>query len=295
MIKYLNAQLAYFLSERHARQNVRALMRYVAFVMAVVVLYSVLFHWIMLYVEGREHSWITGFYWTLTVMSTLGFGDITFESDLGRFFSIVVLVSGIILLLIVLPFAFIRFFFAPWLEARVRLRAPQKIAEHVSGHVLLCRNDSIAPGLIERLRLSGISAYVIEPDLAVATQMMEDGVDVMAGERDSQASYEAARVRTARLVFANWTDTMNTAITLTVRQAAPDVPILALAEEEASVDLLELSGATRVIPLKEQLGEHLANRVNAGHAQAHVIGRYRDLLIAEFPVHGTPFVGRHTA
>jgi transaldolase / glucose-6-phosphate isomerase len=36
--------------------------------------------------EGREHSWITGVYWTLTVMSTLGFGDITFETDLGRLF-----------------------------------------------------------------------------------------------------------------------------------------------------------------------------------------------------------------
>src|SRR5690606_39416693 len=35
-------------------------------------LYSVLFHWIMA-TEGRDHSWATGVYWTLTVMSTLGF------------------------------------------------------------------------------------------------------------------------------------------------------------------------------------------------------------------------------
>ena len=41
--------------------------------------------------EGQAHSWLTGLYWTLTVMSTLGFGDITFHSDLGRAFSIVVL------------------------------------------------------------------------------------------------------------------------------------------------------------------------------------------------------------
>jgi voltage-gated potassium channel len=60
-------------------------------------------------------------------MSTLGFGDITFTSDIGRVFSVVVLVSGIILLLIVLPFAFIRFFYAPWLEAQIRLRAPRRV------------------------------------------------------------------------------------------------------------------------------------------------------------------------
>jgi hypothetical protein len=64
----------------------------------------------MFYVEGRDYSWITGLYGTLTVMSTLGFGDITFQSDVGRAFSIIVLLSGIVLLLIMLPFAFIRFF-----------------------------------------------------------------------------------------------------------------------------------------------------------------------------------------
>lgn len=43
----------------------------------------------MLHAEGRYHSWITGIYWTLTVMTTLGFGDITFTNDIGRLFSII--------------------------------------------------------------------------------------------------------------------------------------------------------------------------------------------------------------
>ncbi len=46
-------------------------------------------------------------------MSTLGFGDITFHSDLGRLFSIVVLFSGIVFLLVMLPFTFIQFFTPP--------------------------------------------------------------------------------------------------------------------------------------------------------------------------------------
>jgi len=58
--------------------------------------------------EGEYYTWVTGFYWTLTVMSTLGFGDITFTSDLGRIFSIIVLLSGVIFLLVLLPFTFIQ-------------------------------------------------------------------------------------------------------------------------------------------------------------------------------------------
>ena len=63
--------------------------------LAMVAVYSLIFHLLMLR-EGRDHSWFTGIYWTLTVMSTLGFGDITFNTDLGRVFSMTVLLTGTI-------------------------------------------------------------------------------------------------------------------------------------------------------------------------------------------------------
>ena len=44
------------------------------------------------------------------------------------------------MLLIVLPFTFIRFFYAPWLEAQVRLRAPRSGSRPTrSDHVILCQ------------------------------------------------------------------------------------------------------------------------------------------------------------
>jgi Trk K+ transport system NAD-binding subunit len=252
----------------------------------------VVFHLIMLHAEGQTHSWVAGIYWTLTVMTTLGFGDITFHSDIGRAFSIVVLLSGIVLLLIVLPFTFIRFFYAPWLEARVRQQAPRKAREDAKGHVVICTYDTIARGLIDRLQLYGIPYYVIEPDPTVAAGMHKDGISVVTGEVDSRSTYQALQTSQARLVFANCADTINTNITLTVREVAPDVPIIASVENEDSTDILELSGCTHVLPLKQRLGERLANRVNTGHAQSHVIGSFRDLKIAEFPVHNTPLAGR---
>ena len=49
---------------------------------AMVAAYSTTFHFLMA-AEGQEYSWVTGVYWTLTVMSTLGFADITLRVD-GR-------------------------------------------------------------------------------------------------------------------------------------------------------------------------------------------------------------------
>jgi voltage-gated potassium channel len=92
-VKFLPAQFAFILQEGDARRNLRALAMYLAFLPAVIILCAILFHWIMWTVEGQRHSWLTGLYWTLTVMSTLGFGDITFTSHTGRAFSVVVLLS----------------------------------------------------------------------------------------------------------------------------------------------------------------------------------------------------------
>lgn len=271
--------------ERRRRRNLRVLARFFAFLAGIVVVYAVLFQVIMSQVEGQQYSWIGAVYWTLSTMTTLGVGDIAFTSDVGRLFTSFVLMSGIILLLVVLPFAFVRFFYAPWLEAR---RVPERIRDHV----IIANWGNIAPPLVDKLELAGIPYYVIESDPARAGRLQEDGVSVVTGEADDRATYDRLRAESASMVLCNAEDTTNTNITLTVREAAPAVPIVALADNEASIDILELAGATRVLPLQQRLGEQLANRLNAGHAQTHIIGSFRDMLIAEFPVHNTPFVGK---
>lgn len=291
-MKYLPAQLAYLLSVRETRRNVVAFARYVAFLLVVILVYSVVFQVIMRQVEAQQHSWISGLYWTLTVMTTLGFGDITFDSDAGRAFSILVMLSGVVLLLIVLPFAFIRLFFAPWLEAQVRLRAPREVADDTSRHVIIAGWDAIAPGLVRRLRVHGIPYFVIEPDPVRAGHLQADGVAVVAGDFDAKETFERMRASEARILVANRSDVVNTNIVLTAREAAPALPIVALSDDEDSVDILELSGANHVLSLKRHLGELLVQRINTGHAQCHVVGRFHDLLVAEFPVHNTALAGR---
>ena len=290
-MKYLSSQFSVLFPEGETRTNLAALLRYLLFLVLLVSVYAVLFHVIMVRIEGQQHSWITGFYWTLVVMTTLGFGDITFTSDVGRLFSMVVLLSGVVFLLVMLPFLFIRQFYAPWLESRMRLRAPREVPEGTAGHVIIIEYDPVAIGLIERLRAAHIPYFVVEPDPARAARFVAEDIFVVAGENDSRTTYELLQTAAARLVVANCEDTTNTNITLTVREVAPDVHIAAVVEEDDSIDILQLSGATTVLPLKRQLGESLANRVDIGRAEAHIIGSFRGVEIAELPAHDTPLAG----
>ena len=292
-MKTIVSLLTSFMSQRPQRDRARAFVWYVVMLIAVMLLYGWLFHVIMAR-EGQQHSWFTGIYWALTVMTTLGFGDITFASDLGRVFSSIVLVTGVVLLLIILPFLFIRLVYAPWLEQRSRGRwkALRSIPKNVQGHVLICANDPIALGLIRRLGLTGVPAYLIEPDPARALQMHDEGVPVIAGEVDAVDTYENAGLERARLVFANSADTVNTNIVLTVRERSASVPVVAIADAEDSIDIdygEDLALRTYTARL---LGEHLANRVTAGKVRANIIGHFHDSLLAEFPVNNTPLEGR---
>jgi len=291
-MKFVGSQLEYYMRDRDFKRNSKILLRYLALLGIVVLIYSILFHIIMANVEGQNHSWVTGFYWTLTVMSTLGFGDITFESDIGRFFSIVVLLTGIVSLLIVLPFAFIRHFYVPLLESKDKNRVPRQVPPGTKDHILLCSYDVIARDLTERLKQEKTPYYVIENDLAKALEIHDDRVPVIIGELDNQETFILANIKDAKLIVVNRNDFINTKIILTIRDIAPTVPIVAIATDDESVDVQELSGADHVLPVKRWLGEQLANRVNAQYAKSQPIGQYEDLFIAELPVLNTPLVSK---
>ncbi len=102
----------YYLRQYFRQRQVLLLVRFFGVCVLFVAAYSVLFH-VFMAREGHTYSWVTGLYWTLTVMSTLGFGDITFTSDVGRVFTLVVLLSGVVFLLVLLPLVFVSRGLAP--------------------------------------------------------------------------------------------------------------------------------------------------------------------------------------
>ena len=122
-MKFLSGIYLTYLQSRSSRRNLKILIRFLLLLIAVIFVYSTLFH-VLMEAEERQYSWITGLYWTLTVMSTLGFGDITFTTDTGLVFSVIVLLTGTFFMLVMLPFLFIQFFYAPWMEAQSAAQDP---------------------------------------------------------------------------------------------------------------------------------------------------------------------------
>jgi voltage-gated potassium channel len=163
-----------YLATPQARRNARILGALLLLLVVIVGLYSTIFHALMDR-EGQDYSWPTAVYWTLVTMSTLGFGDITFESDLGRTFSVVVLLSGSAFILVLLPFTFIQFIFVPWMDARQQARAPRRLPADLVGHVLLTGVGPIEDSLIRRLDRAGTPYAALVAELDEALRLHDRG------------------------------------------------------------------------------------------------------------------------
>jgi voltage-gated potassium channel len=290
-VKFIASQLAFFFADRTVKRNLKALTRFLAVLAAMMLVYSVLFHYIAA-AEGQEHTWLSGLYWTVVTMTTLGYGDIVFHSDLGRVFSVVVILSGVLFLLVLLPFAFIQFFYAPWLEAQSHMRAPRSLPEGTRGHVILTGYDPVSLSLIPRLVSYGYRYVLVEPDLQRALEFFDEGLRVVVGEVDDIETYRRIRAADSALVVATGGDFLNSNIAFTVRELTDTVPIAATVRAPESVDVLELAGSSHVLQLTDMLGRSLARRTLGGDVRSSIIGRFDGLLIAESPATGTPLVGR---
>ncbi|SMP59261.1 Trk K+ transport system, NAD-binding component [Desulfonatronum zhilinae] len=292
-MKYLPAQIVALLQKRTAKRDLRVLSKFLMILVLLVTTYSILFHVIMMYHEGRYFSWITGVYWTLVVMSTLGFGDITFHSDLGFVFSLIVLLSGVVFLLVMLPFTFIQFFYAPWLEAQSKSRVIRTIPDNTENHIIVVGIDPISLSLDNKLKQYNRKCYLVVEDQQVALRLYEQGFKVVLGELDDIETYRRIQADKAALIVVNHTeDKINTNIVYTLRELCEKTPIVSNASDDDSVDILELAGSSHVYQFTKMLGQSLARRVLGVSMRANIIGRFDDLLIAEVPAMRSSLEGK---
>jgi voltage-gated potassium channel len=281
-MKLFLLQILFFVKNEKAKKNVCLLAKFLFYLALIIAVYSVAFHLLMVH-EGKDYSWITGLYWTLTVMSTLGFGDITFSTDLGLIFTLVVLTSGVILLLIMLPFTFIQFFWAPWLEAQKQTRTPRSLPETTKDHVILTNYDPITRNLVQKLKKHKYDYCFVTEDQQTAIEIYDAGYTIVLGEEDNPETYKKIQADKAALIVTTADDLMNTNICFTIREVSDTVPIAASADNKHSLDILNFSGNTNVFQFMNMMGTNMAEKTMIVR-QTHIIGEFDKLLIGEFPV-----------
>ncbi|HZA38991.1 MAG TPA: potassium channel protein [Actinomycetota bacterium] len=207
-------------------------------------------------IEGWR--FIDALYMTAMTLSTVGYKEIAPMSDLGQFFTITLIASGVGIALVTLTLV------ARWIAEgdfgeRSRRRRMQKRIDAMDDHYIICAYGRVGRTVAREFEAEGVPFVTIDKGEELEERMLRDGVAYVIGDPASEGVLIAAGIGRAKgLICAVDSDADNVYITLAARSLQPDLFIVARASEAISADRLYRAGANRVISPYVSSGRHMA-------------------------------------
>jgi Trk K+ transport system NAD-binding subunit len=273
-------------SSNRARQR-RRIFLYLTGLVAIAVLYALLYQAAIFYFEGTRITFIKALLTVVESFTTTGYGE---DSALWTTAPVQLLlismeITGVGLIFLALPV-----FLAPWVEERLSQVAPTAV-EDLSDHVVLAGFSSRGEALIDELDSREREYVVIEPDRDAANQLYtETDVPVIHGDPKLTNTLRAANADRALAVVADVGDEANASIALAAGDLDDDDPpqVVTFVEEYEVASYHRYAGADDVFSPRHLIGESIARKVAAGIRpepdEGVQLDADADFDIAELPV-----------
>lgn len=255
------------------------------------VIYVFLFKYIMTFENQPENAnAVTAIYWATTTIATVGYGDVVFRSLMGRVFSIVVQIAGIILISGFLA----TYVITPWMDRIIRFRMPRKVPVSTKDHIIICGYNQLVETLIDELTEQEITFIIIEDESELIKELVYRDVPCIFGAPSDKQTLLNAGVEKARILIANKSDERNANIVLTAREFQ-HLNIIAIVEDRSNSKYLKYAGADMVVSPKSMFGQHIGRKA-MDRLVSRVTGTteiFKGVHITEFPVYlKSPLIGK---
>lgn len=192
-------------------------------------------------------NFLDSIYMTIITLGTIGYREIHDLTDIGKIFTMVLIVVGVSVLgYIVGTLAQVMF------EGQIqrvigRKKVEKKIGE-LQGHYIICGFGRIGSLISKEFHAKSLPFVVVECDQKMTERLEEEGYLHLNGDATADETLLKAGIKQARgLISVVASDTENVYITLTARGLNPDLYILARSGEEGSELKLKRAGANKVV------------------------------------------------
>jgi voltage-gated potassium channel len=229
-------------------------------------------------------------YMSVTTLTTIGYGEVHPLGPGGRAFTMVLALGGIFTLFFTTA-EFLRAVISGELSSHVgRHRMEKKIA-NLKGHIIVCGYGRVGRQVCEEFSSAGVPFVIVDRSPERIADFALPGGHPLAGDATDDAVLLQAGVERARaLVVVVASDADNVFITMSARLLADRVPIIARAEEAASIPKLVRAGANRVVSPHVIGGGRVAQAVLRpavlDFIEVATRSEHLDLQIEELPVAG---------
>jgi len=213
-------------------------------------------------------------YLTVATMTTVGYGDIVPTTEAARWFSLLVMLSGVSI-----GFYAVGLLSATLVEGRlfqlVEERRMRKALESLTQHYIICGFGQVGSILARELEQMGAPFVIVERDGDACQRARDEEYLVVQGDATDETVLGRARIEHARgLATVISDDAENLYITVSTRSLRPDIPVVARASRPRGGRYLTQAGATNVIFL-DQLG---ASRIARSLLRPDVVTFLEELM-----------------
>ena len=208
---------------------------------------------ILKYLEGEIYTFFDGIYWVITTVTTVGFGDIVFNSTIGRIYTIFVMLYGI---------AFIFGFFFPYVvipfaEKRLLFKLPEESS--LKDHVIICGINRISKIVYSDLKKNKRNCLLMDDDEDKVREALEEGLTAVLSDY-SLESFKRNNIDKALAIVLFEEAEKNLDILLTLQDYELDKYAVLNLPEYAKY--LLMAGAKKVFLPKSVAGSQLAKFVS---------------------------------
>jgi voltage-gated potassium channel len=205
--------------------------------------------------EGRD-LW-DSFVWALDIVATVG--SIQAPTDTaGEIIKVVLIVLGVGTLFYALV-SLTEFFVAGHLSGLLERRRTRRMIDSLTDHYVICGYGRVGRQVARDLSAAEAEYVVVDSNPENRERAQAVGVRFLEGAASEDELLRAAGIERARAVVACVDDDAeNIVITLSARELAPDVKVIARASAEDAEKKLLRAGADRVISPYKTSGHEMA-------------------------------------
>jgi len=260
-------------------------------VLLLFIIYILLFKYLMTLESQPENAnTITAIYWATSTIATVGYGDVVFTSLPGRIFSIVVQVTGIILISGFLA----TYIIAPWMDRVIKFRLPRKVPSSMKEHIIICGYNQLVETLIDELAEQDITFIIVEDEEETIKELVYRDIPCIFGTPSDKQALMNAGIEKARILIANKSDEKNANIVLTAREFQ-HLNIIAIVEDRSNSKYLKYAGADTVVSPKSIFGQFIGRKA-VDRLVSRVTGSteiFKGVHVTEFPIYlKSPLIGK---
>jgi voltage-gated potassium channel len=225
-----------------------------------IVAYTVLFHYLYPILEEKSITWPKALLFVMETITTTGYGDLMpFENDLTVIFTIIMMITGIIIIFMIVPLLI-----APYLSSILQTTPPQKTPHKVKDHVVIIGYGELARALIESLLISDLEIVIIDDDILTvreAAKKHRNRIYTVWGDYSNPSTWSGCWLQYASNVIVCEDERTTATIILGIREQTPG-RIIAVVDKLSFDRYLRDAGAEYVLSPK-----HVTGRMLARHAE----------------------------